>query len=119
MNTKKAEWENWFNLALGIWLFMTPWLMPHNLSSEIAMTMNWNFWIVGAIVAITAGLALRDLQPWEEWVNLALGIYVFLSPVFFGYAEERGLMLNSVVVGLAIAVFAGLAIPIAQKLQRQ
>ena len=116
---KKAQWENWVNFALGVWLFITPWIMSHNLMSDTAVMVNWNAWIAGAVVAITAGLALQDLRPWEEWVNLALGAWMILSPWIFGYAAERGLMWNSIVVGLAIAVFSGLALPVAQKLQHQ
>lgn len=116
---KTAQKENWINLFLGLWLFITPWTFSHNLSSTTAATMNWSFWGVGAIIAVTATLALWDLKPWEEWVNLFLGVYVIFSPILLGFSGEGRIAWNSVIVGAAVAIFSGLAIPVAQKLQKQ
>lgn len=116
--TNKAEWENWANLVLGIWLFFSPWIFLENLN-VVAMSVNINFWLAGILIAISAGVALQQLKPWEEWVNLILGVWVILSPWIMGFAAQKYLVWNSIVVGLAIAVLSGIALPVAQKLQRQ
>jgi hypothetical protein len=115
---KNAQWENWVNLVLGVWLFATPWTVAHRLAADLTNMMSWNSWLVGLAVAISAGMALQELKPWEEWVNLVLGVWIVLSPWIFGYASEASLTWNSIVVGLCIAVFSGISIPVAQKLQR-
>lgn len=116
---KNAKWENWTNFALGIWLFLTPWVMASGLTSDMAARGSWNSWLVGAVIAISAAMALQDLKPWEELVNLALGIWMILSPWIFGYTAEPTLFWNSIIVGAAVVVFSGLSIPVAQKLQYQ
>lgn len=115
----QAKWENWTNLVLGIWFFITPWIIPSALEGRALQIAGWNSWVVGAVVAISAGLALQDLKPWEEWVNLVLGVWIVLSPWIFGYVTETGLLWNSVIVGAVIAVLSGFALPVAQKLQHQ
>lgn len=116
---KKVQFENWLSLLLGVWFFMTPWLVTHNLSEAQTSLINWNAWLVGAAVIISASLALQSLKPWEEWANLILGVWLILSPWILGYAAEKGLLWNSIIVGLAITVLSGLALPEAQKLQQR
>lgn len=115
----KAIWENWTNLVLGIWLFITPWMFTTSLSADVTMRASWNFWIIGASIAVAAGLALQDIKPWEEWVSLALGVWMFISPWVFAYATDTNLLWNSLIAGAAVAVFSGISIPIAQRLQHQ
>lgn len=108
----KSKWTDITNLVLGIWFFLTPWFftnMPNNAST--------NAWLAGAAVSVAAGLALRDQKPWEEWVNLSLGIWIFLSPWVFGYISETNIALNSFIVGGAISVLAGYTVSSAQKVR--
>jgi len=77
----------------------------------------WNFWIVGAIVFVSAAFALQDIKPWEEWTNLLAGLWLIISPWMFGYANQSNLLWNSLIVGLAVSVFSGMALPIAQRRQ--
>lgn len=110
-----AKWENRLNLFFGAWLFVTPWLFTNQLSTDVANVVNWNFWIVGLAVAIAASMALQNLKPWEEWVNLLLGAWMFISPWALGYSGQSNLFWNSIVVGFFIAVMSGLSIPIARR----
>jgi hypothetical protein len=74
-----------------------------------------NFCAVGLIVFVSAAMALNRIKPWEEWTNLIAGLWLFFSPWMFGYANQSGLVWNSVIVGLSISIFSGLALPVAQK----
>ncbi|MEI8028066.1 MAG: SPW repeat protein [Pseudomonadota bacterium] len=112
---KNANWENWLNLVMGAWVFIIPWSITHNMTSLSGSGAMWNFWVVGAVVFVSAAFALQDIKPWEEWTNLVAGVWLILSPVLFGYASQSSLLWNSVGFGLAIAVLSGLALPIAQK----
>ncbi len=112
---KNANWENWLNLVMGAWVFIIPWSVPHSMTSLSGSGAMWNFWIVGAVVVVSAALALQEIKPWEEWINLIAGIWLLLSPWLYGYASQSNLLWNSVFFGLAIAILSGLALLIAQK----
>lgn len=112
---KNAEWENWVNLILGVWLFFSPWILPHSALSVGSSAADWNFWIIGAIVAVSSALALQDIKPWEEWLNLVLGVWLFISPFVLGFARQANLLWNALIVGVIVVVLSAVAIPIAQK----
>jgi len=116
---KQARIENWINLFLGFVVFITPWLFTIDLSPSIGALTVWNYRIVGTVVLVAAALALQDLKPWEEWVNLVLGVWLLLSPWILGYASESGLLWASTILGLMIAGLAAMALPEAQRLQEQ
>lgn len=113
---RKAELENWVNLTLGAWLFLSPWIFREN---AVDYGTSWNLWVVGILVAGSAALALRNLKPWEEWINLFLGLWLILSPWVFGYTHENELLWNSILVGTVVALSAALALPIAWKVREQ
>jgi hypothetical protein len=52
--TKFAEWEEWINLLLGVWVLVSPWV----LSFSAQTTARWAHVGIGLIVAGLAGLRL-------------------------------------------------------------
>lgn len=52
--TKFAEWEEWINLILGLWVLVSPWVL--NFAAQT--TARWPHVIVGLIVAVLAALKL-------------------------------------------------------------
>jgi SPW repeat len=52
--TKFAEWEEWLNLVLGLWVVVSPWL----LGFAGQPTARWVHVIVGLIVAVLAAVKL-------------------------------------------------------------
>lgn len=52
--TKFAEWEEWINLLLGLWVLVSPWV----LSFAAQTPAKWAHVFVGLIVAVLAGLKL-------------------------------------------------------------
>src|SRR3981189_3564667 len=59
------------NAVVGACLALTPWVFDFAHEPSAA----WNAWIVGAAVAIIAIGALVSFYQWEEWLNLALGLW--------------------------------------------
>lgn len=117
---RRATWENSIAFVLGIWLFFVPWAIPtNNLAASTEFLASWNFWIIGTLTTVSAGMALDELKPWEEWVNLALGMWLLISPWFIGFNHASGLMLNAAIGGLTIAVMATIALPIAHQQAQQ
>lgn len=101
---KKQRWQDWVNLILGIWLFLSPWF-----GIGVTETAAWNSWIFGAVIAVMAGWALANPQVWEEWVNLVVGIWVLIAPFVLGFTELEGAMWNHIIVGLIVAADAAWA----------
>jgi hypothetical protein len=114
---KKSNWEDWVNLLVGAWVFIIPWSVNHSLPNSYMNGAMWNFWIVGAVIVVSAGMALQNIKPWEEWTNLTAGVWLILSPWMFGYNSQSGLLWNSLIVGFTVSVLSGLALPIARKRQ--
>ncbi|MEK9278606.1 SPW repeat protein [Bradyrhizobium sp. ISRA442] len=52
--TKFAEWEEWVNLVLGVWVLVSPWVLGFAAQSAA----GWAHVIAGLIVAVLAGVKL-------------------------------------------------------------
>ena len=66
------------NAVLGVCLALAPRAL--GFTGEVAAT--WNALIVDAAIALIALGALFAFREWEEWVNLALGVWAILAPGF-------------------------------------
>ncbi|MEZ4744081.1 MAG: SPW repeat protein [Bdellovibrionota bacterium] len=110
MSSKNAQWENWINVVLGIWLFISPWVLASNFS-RVSSSTNWNVWIVGIILVASSSAALQQLKAWEEWLSLILGLWLIASPWALGFSDQAALLWNAIIVGLAIVITSGFALP--------
>jgi hypothetical protein len=96
-------WEDWTNLVLGLWLIASPWALQFTGDPATA----WNAWISGGIIAIIAAAALYQVQKWEEWSNVIVGIWVASSPWVLGFSNNPVTTWNAVIVGLLVLCVAG------------
>lgn len=97
-------WQDWVTLLLGVWLFAAPWALGYmNLPAAA-----WNSWIFGVVIAAFSVAALIQFQTWEEWVNVAVGIWLLVSPWVLGFAsnETATALWNHVAVGLVVGGLA-------------
>ena len=75
-----TRWQDWVNLILGIWLFISPWFW------HAPMTPAWNQWILGVIVVVMALWALATpAMSFPEWINVIAGIWLFIAPWVLGF----------------------------------
>jgi len=95
-------WPNWLSLALAIWLFVSPWILV----GPPAGAWAWDAWVVSVILAGLSLTALAQLAEWEDWANLALGVWLFFSPWIFGYSSMTNMAWNSYIVGILIGLVA-------------
>jgi predicted MFS family arabinose efflux permease len=49
-------------------------------------------------------------RHWEDWVNLLAGAWLACAPWVFGFADNQAAIVNAAVVGLALMLFATLAL---------
>jgi hypothetical protein len=111
----KKHWQDWMNLLLGAWVFISPWAVQHVMASAATPggaggAGMWNLSIVGAAIAVLALVALYVFNAWEEWVNGALGLWLLVSPWLMGFSASAALTWNAVIAGILVAVFASWAL---------
>lgn len=92
----------------ALWFFVSPWAY-YGVSDEVSAR---NCWIVGALMIAFSGARLwqpRRLRA-ASYVDLALGIWVVISPWIFGYVNNTGQLVNSLCVGAVVIAFSIVAI---------
>jgi len=89
-----------YNLALASVLLVAPWLF--RLTNSAARV---EFWAEGAVIGAISIGAMVAYANWAEWANVALGIWLVVSPWLLGFTHTRA-MHFSIVIGAAIAYFA-------------
>lgn len=91
-----------YTLALGVFLFVAPWLFSY--AYESARTDDW---VSSAIVVAISLAALVAFREWEEWVGIIVGLWVLASPWLLGFQHAKAMPVN-VAVGLLIAYLSAL-----------
>ena len=91
-----------YNLALGGFLFVAPWLFSYAYESAKA-----DDWLSSATVVASSIAALVAFAEWEEWVGIIVGLWVLVSPWLLGFQHARAMAVN-VGVGLLIAFMSAL-----------
>jgi hypothetical protein len=96
------EWQDAVNVVLGAWLVVSPWVLGYA-AQQVPMM---NAVVVGGIVALAAIGALYAFQAWEEWTNVALAVWLIVSPWLLGFSAMETARLNHIIVGALIGVLA-------------
>ena len=96
------HWQDPVNALLGAWLILSPWA-ANFADNRVAML---NFVIVGVLLIATAIGAIVMPKAWEEWVEVALGVWLMASPWLLGYSGLGLAMQNAVFVGLLVTILA-------------
>jgi SPW repeat-containing protein len=87
------------NVILGIWLFVSPWVY-----GAAGNPNAWNSWIAGGLIVLFAWIRLAAPvgAAFVGWANVALAIWVFVSPWIYGYTGNTGRFINSLCVGVIV-----------------
>jgi hypothetical protein len=97
-----AQWQDTVNLLLGIWLAVSPWILPYA-DHQVAA---WNARLTGVAIVAAAAAALIAYELWKEWVNVILAAWLIVSPWFLGYTGLGAAFYNQLAVGLLVGVLA-------------
>lgn len=89
-------------MALGLLLFVSPWLAGFAGDNVAA----WNAHIVGAVVFFIAIIEMVAFEMWEEWVTTAAGIWLLIAPFIFGFNVEVNALAVHIIFGLMAILFA-------------
>jgi hypothetical protein len=100
---KDRRWQDVAMMILGFWLVLSPVVLQY---ADLTGIASFNSYVFGLAVVLFAAIALYRPQMWEEWVNLALGIWLILSPLLLGFRDETVATANHFIVGLLIVIDA-------------
>jgi hypothetical protein len=104
-----TRWQSWLNVIVGVWLFISPWVLGTTSDPATA----GNAWIIGAAIFVVALLALGTAASVvAPWVNIVLGVWLFISPWVLRYTDVSDGATNAWVFGVVtvlVALWAGSA----------
>src|SRR6478752_6118314 len=108
IRTDTYKWQDWINLILAVWLFISPWVLRFYPGAAVAsIPASWTAWVLGVVVAVFSIAALSRARPWEEWINLIAGVLLFISPlVLMYYTVNIVAMWNALIVGALVFILA-------------
>lgn len=125
----KIRWQDVVNVAIGLWLFLATAFLQHGMLNPanwhgmqgasppqgVGSAAMWNIAMAGlaiAFISLFCALAFRAI--WE-WLNIALGIWLFASPWAFDFHQSAALRWNAVVSGLIVAGLAAWALTLERR----
>jgi SPW repeat len=86
-----------------VWLFISPWVLTTTGSTKAAE----NAWIIGAAIFVVALIALGTPRyPTADWVNVVLGVWLFISPWVLGYTGVKDGSWDAWIFGVITVVLA-------------
>jgi hypothetical protein len=91
-----------YNLALGAILIASPWLF--HMTRESARIETWG---AGALLVAISVAALLAFSLWEEWIALAVGLWMMISPWALGFMHTSGMKVN-IGIGAVVVFLSGL-----------
>jgi hypothetical protein len=106
MNTvwKKDMIADVVSLVIGLGLFFSPWALGFSAESPT----NWNAWLSGIVIAALAAAALAVFAEWPEWLTLAAGVWVALSPWVLQFSSNATVTPLHVIAGIVVVAAAAL-----------
>ena len=91
-----------YNLAVGAFLFVSPWLLGFTRENARLDT-----WAVGAAIVVLSLAALVVFAEWEEWLSLLLACWLIVSPWVLGFAHTKA-MHWAIGIGIVSLYFSSL-----------
>jgi hypothetical protein len=113
---RKMRWQDWGNLVVGAWLFISPWVMQY--PTDMPNVAN-NVHLLGAAIFIFGAIAVLVPQVWEEGINIVLGLWMIISPWALQYQMHKDVTSNAIIVGILVVALALWAIIINQSVEKR
>jgi hypothetical protein len=111
---KTLQWEDWAGIAVGVWMLASPWVLGY--ADHYAATMNAG--ILGTALIFMELLNLDQHEPAEEWADIAVGLWLLVSPLVLGFASATTAAVNAVAVAALTILLAALALsPLDEKIR--
>jgi hypothetical protein len=110
---RASRFQDWANLILAVWLFISPWVLQFGAGSGAAggapgsvSTAAWNAWVMGVLVFLAALSAVSRIEMWQEWLMLIFGVWIFIAPWALGFTQLTAASWDHWIVGALVVLFA-------------
>lgn len=103
-----TRWQDWAEVVLGVVAVLSPlWLTTDS-------TVTWTLIVLGALILIDGlvSLAMPGVVM-GEYVQIVLGVLLFISPWVMGFTDMTGAMWSAFVIGALTAIAGAVALPAA------
>lgn len=97
----RGKTASWFNVILGLWLIISPFVLGY-MYEPLAM---YNDIFMGILIGGFAFYAAFEEKPAASWLNIAFGIWLFISPLVLNHNVEVAGS-NEMIVGVFVVVLA-------------
>lgn len=96
------RWQDWVTLVIGLYVALSPFWTT---TSTEAM---WSLIVLGGLLAVCSLWSLAmPAQAVSEWVNIAMGVLLFIAPWVIAYTTlEMASWTSWIAGGLAVLVSA-------------
>jgi SPW repeat len=103
-----TRWQDWAEVVLGVVAVLSPlWLDTNN-------TVTWTLIVLGALIALDGLLSLgMPGAVYGEYIQIVLGVLLFISPWVMGFTELGGAMWTAFIVGALTVIAGAVALPAA------
>jgi len=108
MSTAFKRWQDWTIVAIGIVVFVTPFVFSETSSGSAA----YSAYIMGALIGI-AGLAAAFMAiPSKpiEWTTALFGVILFFTPWLFAFTAATAMTWVSWIAGVLVVGVSGYAL---------
>ncbi len=105
-------WEDWVGMLLGILIAVSPWMNGEinyglGLMSDPGLALM-NTAVIGILIIGLSQLEYIALRRWEEGCEMALAVWLIMSPYVFGYSTDGMLRFWHAALGGAVFLLATL-----------
>ncbi len=100
MHPSSKRWQDQLMVVIGVWLFVSPWVLGYPSDSPPAL----NAYIAGAIIALLAAFDLVKTYVWAVLLNIVAGVWVAVSPWLVGVVRDPAMTWSLVIAGVATIV---------------
>ena len=101
VNWRKQSTLDVYKLVLGAFVFVSPWLFAFTFSPA-----RLDAWGSGLIVMALSAVAMVVFFDWEEWLALAIGLWMLAAPWVLGLPRTATKI--HIAAGLICVYLAGL-----------
>jgi membrane protein implicated in regulation of membrane protease activity len=88
------------NLILGAILIFCAWMFGFSTGPQ-----SENAFVAGIVLVAVSIVALTAFAAWEEWLNLAAGLWLVVSPWLLGFRSIEAMRVEFT-IGVVVAAFA-------------
>jgi VIT1/CCC1 family predicted Fe2+/Mn2+ transporter len=103
----EMRWQDWITAALGVILFITPFVFGDTSQTAAA----WTAYVGGVLLFVFGGGSL--LLRWNntvEYLPVIVGVALFLAPWVLGFSGIAAMAWSAWVIGVLAVISAGSAL---------